>query len=129
MPTDDVMRLYALWMLTHEMADEGMKAAVERGAAQDAEGMSGGPDAFVDGMAAMIADEKERLKAELAAGTLQRPDADEQKIALDELRFEVAAMRGRLDEMAGMMETLVAKLDGAGAAGSGSGGGRPGRQG
>ncbi|HEX9092642.1 MAG TPA: hypothetical protein VF902_01540 [Coriobacteriia bacterium] len=110
MATDDVMRFFALWMLTHETADEGLKAAVERGAKGGSEGMTGGPDAFVDGLSAMVAEEKEKLKAELAAGSVQRPDADEQRVALDELRFEVAAVRGRVDEMVGMLETVLAKL-------------------
>jgi hypothetical protein len=114
MPTDDVMRFLALWMLVHETADEGMKAAVRRGEEEPAEGMTGGPDAFVDGLAAMVAEEKERLKAELAAGTVRREDADTQRVALDELGFEVAALRGRIDELAGMLETAVAKIDAAG---------------
>lgn len=109
MATDDVMRLFALWLFTHESADEEMKAAIRRGAAQDAEGMTGGPDAFVDGLAAMVEEEKEKLKADLAAGKVERPDADEQRIAIDELRFEVSALRGRIDEMAGMLETMVAR--------------------
>jgi hypothetical protein len=111
MPTDDVMRFFALWMLTHETADEGLKAAVLRGENAGPSGMEGGPDAFVDGLAAMVAEEKERLKADLAAGAVERPSADEQKVALEELRFEVSEMRGRIDEMAGMLETVVAKLD------------------
>ncbi|HEY3318304.1 MAG TPA: hypothetical protein VGK50_07780 [Coriobacteriia bacterium] len=111
MPTDDIMRFFALWMLTHETADEGLKAAVERGASVTPEGMSGGPDAFVDGLAAMVAQEKERLKAELASGAVKREDAEAQRVALEELRFEVASLRGRTDELAGMLETALAKLD------------------
>mgnify|MGYP001063155419 CR=1 FL=1 len=65
--TDDVMRFFAAWMLTHEVADEGLKAAVARGADEGPEGMTGGPDAFVDGLAAMVAEEKERLKRDLEA--------------------------------------------------------------
>ncbi len=65
--TDDVMRFFAAWMLTHEAADEGLKVAVERGEAGGADGMAGGPDAFVDGLAAMVAEEKEKLKRELEA--------------------------------------------------------------
>ena len=112
MPTDDVMRFFALWMLTHETADEGLKAAVAaRRRGQAARGWRAGPDAFVDGLAAMVAEEKERLKAELAAGAVKREDADAQKVALEELRFEVAELRGRIDEIAGMLETAIAKLD------------------
>lgn len=110
--TDEVLRFYAAWLLTHEMADEGLKAAVRRG--QEAQaggaGMAGGPDAFVEGMAAMIAEEKERLKAELSAGEAQRPSADETHVALDELRFEVAELRGRIDELASMLETALARV-------------------
>jgi hypothetical protein len=113
MPTDDIMRFFALWMLTHETADEGLKAAVRRGQETTPEGMSGGPDAFVDGLAAMVEHEKERLKAELSAGTVRAEGPDEQKAALEELRFEVAALRGRMDELAGMLETAIAKLDAA----------------
>jgi len=109
---DDVLRFYAAWLLTHEMADEGLKAAVRRGEeAQQADGgMSGGPDAFVEGMAAMIAGEKERLKAELASGGVTVPSADETHLALDELRFEVAELRGRIDELISMLETTLSRL-------------------
>jgi hypothetical protein len=108
--TDDVMRFFALWMLTHETADEGLKAAVARGEEGGPAGMEGGPDAFVDGLAAMVATEKEKMKAELAAGAVERPSEDEQKIALQELRFEVAEMRGRMDALTGTLETVLAKL-------------------
>jgi hypothetical protein len=111
MATDDVMRFFALWMLTHEAADEGLKAAVQRGEDEGREGMTGGPDAFVDGLAAMVAEEKERLKAELAEGRVERPSEDEQRIALEELRFEVSEMRGRIDEFGGTLDTILAKLD------------------
>ena len=110
MATDDVVRFFALWMLTHETADEGLKAAVQRGSEAGTEGMEGGPDAFVDGLAALVSEEKERLKAELASGALEGPAVDEQKVALEELRFEVAELRGRIDEMTGMLETALAKL-------------------
>jgi hypothetical protein len=111
--TDDVMRFFALWMLTHETADEGLKAAIRRGEDTGPGGMEGGPDAFVDGLAAMVQQEKEQLKADLAAGGVERPSADEQKLALEELRFEVAEMRGRMDALTGALETVVAKLDSA----------------
>jgi len=109
--TDDVMRFFAAWMLTHEAADEGLKAAVLRGDEGGPEGMGGGPDAFVDGLAAMVAEEKERLKAELEARARGEIPAEEQRDpALEELRFEVAEMRGRLDSMESLLETLVRKL-------------------
>lgn len=111
--TDDVMRFFATWMLTHEVADEGLKAAVARGESDGPKGMTGGPDAFVDGLAAMVAEEKERLKATLAARA--RGEAVEAEApsdpALDEVRFEVAELRGRLDNIESLLETLLRKID------------------
>jgi hypothetical protein len=110
--TDDVMRFFAAWMLTHEVADEGLKAAVDRGESGGAEGMAGGADAFVDGLAAMIAEEKEKLKRDLAARARGEEVAIEQPrdLALDEVRFEVAELRGRLDNIESLLETLVRTL-------------------
>src|SRR5574340_670713 len=107
--TDDVMRFFAAWMLTHETADEGLKAAVERGASGGAEGMTGGPDAFGDGLAAMVAEEKERLKRDLEARARGEQVAIETQPdpALEELRFEVGELRGRLDSMESLLETIV----------------------
>ncbi len=103
--TDSFMRFLASWALVHETADEGWKAAVERGAAQGQGAMSEGPDAFVDGLSAMIAEEKERLKATLASGDLEPPGSmADVSSHLDELRFEVSELRGRI-------ETLQASLD------------------
>jgi len=112
--TDDVMRFFAAWMLTHEAADEGLKAAVERGEASGTEGMGGGPDAFVDGLAAMVAEEKEKLKRELEARARGEEVAIERQPdpALEELRFEVAELRGRLDNIESLLETLVRKTGG-----------------
>jgi len=112
--TDDVMRFFAAWMLTHETADEGLKAAVERGEAGGTEGMSGGPDAFVDGLAAMVAEEKEKLKRELEARARGEEVAIERQPdpALEELAFEVAELRGRLDNIESLLETLVRKIGG-----------------
>lgn len=117
--TDDVMRFFAAWMLTHEVADEGLKAAVDRGAAAGPEGMGGGSDAFVDGLAAMVAEEKERLKAELAARARGETPATtgQSDPAFDELKFEVAELRGRLDAIEGTLDAIGRKL---GATGSGS---------
>lgn len=110
--TDDVMRFFAAWMLTHEAADEGLKAAVDRGESDGPEGMTGGPDAFVDGLAAMVADEKEKLKRELEARARGEQVAIEQAPdpALEEIRFEVSELRGRLDSIEGMLETIARRL-------------------
>ena len=103
--TDSFMRFLASWALVHETADEGWKAAVERGAEQAQDAMGEGPDAFVDGLSAMIAEEKERLKVSLASGEVERPGSmADVSTHLDELRFEVSELRGRI-------ETLQASLD------------------
>jgi hypothetical protein len=110
--TDDVMRFFAAWMLTHEAADEGLKAAVLRGESGGSDGMTGGPDAFVDGLAAMVAEEKEQLKRDLEARArgeeiaIERPNDP----VLDEVRFEVAELRGRLDNIESLLETVLRKL-------------------
>ncbi|KAF0206988.1 MAG: hypothetical protein Q8S43_02905 [Actinomycetota bacterium] len=109
--TDNVMSFFAAWMLTHEVADEGLKAAVLRGEDGGPEGMGGGPDAFVNGLAAMVAEEKEKLKRDLEARARGEEVAIEQQTdpAFEELRFEVGELRGRLDNIEGLLETLVRK--------------------
>jgi hypothetical protein len=104
----DVMRLFAMWMLAHEQADELMKAAVARGADAAREGMASGPDAFTDGLMAMIAEEKDRLKAGLAGGGALAPQAQDER--LEELRFEVGELRGRLDQMQASLDAIAAHL-------------------
>lgn len=105
--SDDFMRFMAAWALVHETADEGWKAAVARGASGEGGEMTAGADAFVDGLSAMIAQEKERLKAELASGSTEPPgNRTDVTARLDELSFEVGELRGRL-------ETLQASLDAA----------------
>ena len=110
----DPMKFFALWMFTHEQADDLMVQSVERGQAAAAGGMSGGPDAFTDGFMAMVAEEKVRLKAQLASGNIAEAasPADER---LDEVRFEVAALRGRLDQMQATLDAIAAHV-GAGEA-------------
>lgn len=107
MPNNDAfMRFMAAWALVHETADEGWKAAVARGEAQETGGMDAGPEAFVDGLSAMIAEEKERLKAELASGDVAAPGSlADVSSAMEELRFEIAELRGRI-------ESLQATIDG-----------------
>lgn len=113
MAETDVMRLFAMWMLAHEQADELMKAAVARGEAGAGEGMSGGADAFTDGFMAMVAGEKERLKAGIAAGGDAGPAPRDERLA--ELRFEVGELRGRLDQMQATLDAIAAKLGAGGA--------------
>ncbi len=106
--TDDFMRFLASWALVHETADEGWKAAVERGSQPDAGDMAEGPEAFVDGLSAMIAEEKERLKAELASGRVEAPGSKADVSGkLDDLSFEVGELRGRLESMQASLDALL----------------------
>lgn len=106
--TDPFMRFLAAWALVHETADEGWKAAVVRGEGQEAGQMGSGPEAFVDGLSAMVAEEKERLKAELARGETPSAESSEDLSEhIDELRFEVAELRGRLESLQATLEGLL----------------------
>ncbi len=104
---EDFMRFLASWALVHETADEGWKAAVTRGADQEPGGMDAGPEAFVDGLSALIAERKERLKAELAAGSQGGDSRSDVAEHLDELRFEVAELRGRFESMQASLDAIL----------------------
>ena len=112
MNNEDFMRFLASWALVHETADEGWKAAVERGLRHEPGEMDQGPEAFVDGLSAMVQERKEKLKAELASGGAEAagstPDVAEH---LDELRFEVSELRGRLESLQSSLDTLLARTD------------------
>ena len=111
MDNEDFMRFLASWALVHETADEGWKSAVARGAAQEAGEMGQGPEAFVDGLSAVIAQRKEELKAELARGGSE-PVGDRAQLAghIDGLTFEVAELRGRLEAMQSSLDALLARM-------------------
>ena len=104
---EEFMRFLASWALVHESADEGWKAAVTRGNAQESGDMDSGPEAFVDGLSAIIAERKELLKTELAAGATGG-DAEHTSVGvhLDELRFEVAELRGRFESMQATLDAI-----------------------
>ena len=109
---DDFMRFMASWALVHETADEGWKAAVERGAQLEPGETGQGPEAFVDGLSAMIAERKEQLKAELASGASDAAGAGTDVAEnLDGLRFEVAEMRGRLESLQASLDALLARTE------------------
>jgi hypothetical protein len=109
---DDFMRFLASWALVHETADEGWKAAVERGGRHEPGELDKGPEAFVDGLSAMIAERKEQLKAELAAGaTEDRSGRGDVSAHLDELSFEVSELRGRLESLQSSLDTLLSRAD------------------
>jgi phage shock protein A len=110
----DPMKFFALWMFTHDQADDLMVQSVERGKAVAGEGMSGGPDAFTDGFMAMVAEEKARLKDQIASGHADEV-ADPGDEKLEEVRFEVAELRGRLDQMQTTLDVIAAHLTAKGA--------------
>ncbi len=101
------MKFFALWMFTHDQADDLMVQSVERGRAVAGEGMSGGPDAFTDGFMAMVAEEKARLKEQIASGKAEEA-ASPRDERLDEVRFEVAELRGRMDQMQTTLDAIAA---------------------
>ncbi len=110
---DDFLRFMAAWALVHETADEGWKAAVERGQGAEPGEMGSGPEAFVDGLSAMIAAEKERLKGELASGSVERPGSAADVVThLEELRFEVAELRGRIESMQASLDAYARRDSG-----------------
>lgn len=105
---EDFIRFLANWALVHESADEGWKAAVARGDAQEPSDMDSGPEAFVDGLSAIVAQRKEQLRAELAQGANGDPST---RAAvgehIDELRFEVAELRGRFESMQATLDAIL----------------------
>lgn len=103
---DEFIRLMAAWALVHETADEGWKAAVSRGEAAGAPSMDSGSEAFVDGLSALIAAEKERLKAHLAEGAEVSRQADASE-GIAELRFEVAELRGMIESMQASLDAMA----------------------
>ena len=116
MADTDVVRVLAAWALVHEMADEGWKAAVDRGLGEGDTGE--GPGDLVDGISGLIYREKERLKGELASmDTVAPPGASTPADdASEEMRFELAEMRGRLEAIEAALDSLARRLD-AGSAG------------
>lgn len=109
----DFVRFLAAWALLHESADEGWKAAIARGRAQSPGDPQGGPDDFVDGLAALVESEKERLKHELAQrGETQLPAGNDQAalaVHVDAMRFELAELRGRIESLQASIDALVAR--------------------
>ena len=109
----DFVRFLAAWALLHESADEGWKAAIARGEAQSPGDAEGGPEAFVDGLAALVESEKERLKQELAQpggadGATQKADSA-LAAHVEEMRFELAELRGRIESLQASIDALVAQ--------------------
>ena len=105
----DPVRLFALWMFAHDRADDLMAESIGRGRVAAEGGMSGGPDAFTDGFMAMVAAERARLEERIALGEAGAPGGPDDE-RLDEVRFEVAELRGRLDQMQTTLDAIAAHL-------------------
>jgi hypothetical protein len=106
----DLVRILAAWALVHEVADEGWKAAVARGRKLEPGELDNGPEALVDGLAALVADEKERLKREIADGDADdaaRPGDIGRK--LDAMAYELSELRGRLESLQASVDAIAAR--------------------
>lgn len=99
---EEYMRLLALWALVHELADDTLKAAVARGQAE-------GADA-ADTLAALVAEEKDRLRAAIEAGDVTKL-AGAQGADLDEVRFEMGELRGRLESIETTLDAIARRLE------------------
>ncbi|NTU88984.1 MAG: hypothetical protein HGA54_03625 [Actinobacteria bacterium] len=128
MGESDIIRFLAMWELIHESADEGLKAAIARGSAQESGDMARDPGAFVDGLTAMVDAEKDRIKTGLsssAKGGEPTGQADGSKTSvvstlppvqasIDDLRFEIAALRGQVESLTTSVDALSSRLENAG---------------
>lgn len=107
---NDFVRFLAAWALVHESADEGWKAAIARGRKLEPGDPAQGPEAFVDGLAALVAEEKEKLKAGLAvqddSAAAARPDLPAR---LDAISFELAELRGRIESLQASIDAIAAR--------------------
>ncbi|NLT35449.1 MAG: hypothetical protein GXX83_06085 [Gaiellales bacterium] len=120
----DSLRALATLALLHELADDAWRAAVERGRAQRPQAPGAGADTFLDGLAALVAEERDRLRREWAEGDVSAREPDALAREMAELRFEVAEMRGRLEAVEQLLdglragvERLVASREGTGRCG------------
>ena len=110
----DFIKLLAAWALFHESADEGWKAAVASGQKQQPGSMAEGPDAFVHGLAALVDEEKERLKNSIAANGTSGPSETPANLEtrLEELAFELRELRGCVESLQASVDGLIAKHSG-----------------
>lgn len=107
---NDFVRLLAAWALVHETADEGWKAAIARGHQRAPGELGQGPDAFVDGLAALVDGEKERLKAALSGEPGgHRAEGAGLAESLGALRFELTELRGRIESLQASVDAIAAR--------------------
>jgi hypothetical protein len=110
----DFIKLLAAWALFHESADEGWKSAVARGQAQQPGAMGDGPEAFVQGLAALVDEEKEKLKSRLAEegeASDSAPSREDVGARLDALAFEVRELRGCVESLQASFDGLSRRLE------------------
>ena len=106
---DHFLRLLASWALLHELADEAWKAAVARGRGAEGEDAIEG-DPHLDALAALVAEEKDRLREALASGELTGSRRTHGQ-SFEEIRFEIGEIRSRLETMESTLDALSRKLD------------------
>lgn len=108
---DDFMKFLAAWQLVHEAADEGLKAAIERGENQQTGELSTGPGAFVDGLSALVCERKDQLKAELSGESSGQGTSNVAPTqAIEALTFEVSTLRAELESMRSTLDALATKI-------------------
>ena len=95
-------------------------AAVARGRQSGPGASRGGEGAFADALAALVADEKDRLRRELTSGSgSEAPARPDVASVLAELRFELAELRGRVESLQASVDAIGARLAARDAAGDG----------
>lgn len=110
----------AAWALLHESADEAWLAAVARGRTAKAGEPREGGEPFADALAALVADEKDRLRRELTEGSVAADSAaPEVAAALAAVRFELAELRGRVESLQATVDAVAARLRARDPAGDG----------
>ena len=86
-------------------------AAVARGRTTRVGEPAEGGEPFADALAALVADEKDRLRRELTGGSAAAGGAPpELAAALAALRFEVAELRGRMESLQASVDAIAARL-------------------
>jgi len=85
-------------------------AAVERGRTTRVGESAEGAEPFADALAALVADEKDRLRRELTGGSAAGGTPPELASALAALRFEVAELRGRMESLQASVDAVAARL-------------------
>jgi hypothetical protein len=103
---DDMVRTFAGLAVAHEIADEGWKAAVARGQELE-QGAPRTPGDETDAIAAIIWREKDRLIASMSEPAAPAAAGHD----IEALRFELAAVRGRMESLETALDALLSRLD------------------